>query len=483
MDESQKREDFEYFFQTILESVPMIDCYEELYGFSFADRKDWYVKWIAATENDYEFYCVLDAISQEVPSFHTDLVEPVVDSYRNLHCFNSSKIISNQKKRSTCAYWEELVLGEAERWKKAPFYCFSYVDGTYVFDCADRADHDLLYAGCTLLEVDGEPIDEYIKNHLLIYNLYYDGQYRKPCRTKIVFNPSEGTPVSLSLANDSGETFSIDLYYSLYLEEAYRYGSYAATEDYAVYENNPYAYILLNSFSSQIGAEVSESLQNLSHDKIILDLRNCYGGGQDFAAKYLYPYLFNETHIETKTWYLPESAENRAIYNNLHNKLLYHFQSTNDSPYTAQTSYLSSTTQRTYSGGNFDQKSVIILTSQKTGSAADEFVSIAKKYGLATVVGNNTGGEGLAGSYMVLACPNSQLAFVYMPGGNLNPDGTDNSVFGTSPDIYISQSVDDFYLQQEMESVDRINQDHVQAALLYDTVLRYSVELLSQIER
>lgn len=477
LSDAQKREDFEFFYSTILDSVPMIDLYEDLYGFSFAERKDLYLSQIAATDNDYEFYCVLDAISQEIPSFHTDLVEPIVSSYKSLHCFNSMRFRTNRKTISACAYWEELVFGAADQNRDKSFFCFDYVDGQYVFNHLNSAFHEQLRDHSTLHAINGEDADDYIKNHLLVYDLYYDGQYKKPCRTKIVFNQTSGTPVTLSLSDDQGESYSVSLFYSLYDEEAYRFMTPSAVEDYSVYESDQFVYVAINSFSSPSGSVLSDSLQALSQDTIILDLRNCYGGNQDFAAKYLYPYLFSKTYIVPKTWYVPESSANRAVYNNLLNRVLYHFRRTDGSPFSAQSSYLSSTTQRTYTGRG-DEKRVYILTSRKTGSAADEFVSIVKHYDLGTIIGNNTGGEGLEGSYMVLTCPNSQLAFVYMPGGSPNPDGTDNSVFGTAPDFYVSQSKEDYL--KLLDSNPDSDVESFESMLETDTVLRFCVELLSQ---
>ncbi|MBR3294348.1 MAG: hypothetical protein IKI69_08035 [Oscillospiraceae bacterium] len=452
----------------------MIDRYEELYGFSFSDRKDFYAAHILTTKNDYEFYCVMSAISQEIPSFHTDFVEPDLESYRSLHCFNSAKITSNRKILSACEYWNKLVLEQTDQLRQKPFYCFSYVNGQYAFDSTGSSEHDKL-SSCILLAVGDEPIDDFIKSHLLIYNLYFDGLHNKPCRTKIVFNGAEGIPVRLMLLNERGEHVSVELYYSLYYEEAYRHMAVSEVPDYFILEGDGYSLVQLNTFRSQIGEELSDAMQSLRHDYVILDLRNCYGGNQDFAAKYLYPNLFDRTYTVSKTWYVPKSATNEPIYKNIFNRILYQFQNTMDSPYSNQSEYMISTTQRKYQGGRIGKKNIVVLTSQKTGSAADEFVSIAKRYHLVTVVGDNTGGEGLAGSYMVTTCPNSLLAFVYMPGGALNPDGTDNSVYGTSPDVYISQTLQDYSIQKYIE---KYGSNDSQDPLLYDTVLQKAIEIL-----
>ena len=100
-----------------------------------------------------------------------------------------------------------------------------------------------------------------------------------------------------------------------------------------------------------------------------------------------------------------------------------------------------------------------------------------QKNHLAVVMGNNTGGEGLMKSYNSVCLPNSRLVFIYTPGGALNPDGSDNSVCGTKPDIYVTQSIDDFYTYHMLlnDHADILDFD---TRLKYDTVLRSSIRTM-----
>ena len=90
-----------------------------------------------------------------------------------------------------------------------------------------------------------------------------------------------------------------------------------------------------------------------------------------------------------------------------------------------------------YIGKTSKSKNVVILASHHTGSAADTFIHDMRKNSLAYVIGNNTGGEGLNYSFVESKLPNSNLAFVYTPGGSNGFDGLDNSVYGTKPDYYL----------------------------------------------
>ena len=68
-----------------------------------------------------------------------------------------------------------------------------------------------------------------------------------------------------------------------------------------------------------------------------------------------------------------------------------------------------------------------------------------------------------------------------MPGGALNPDGSDNSVYGTSPNIYVLQSYEDFCEQLEMQEQDKNINDY-NTKRKYDTVLKYSIEYLKNLQ-
>ena len=76
-----------------------------------------------------------------------------------------------------------------------------------------------------------------------------------------------------------------------------------------------------------------------------------------------------------------------------------------------------------------------LLTDSQTGSAADGFAMFCKATGFATVVGQNTYGDGGGGGVFLLKLPESGLLLRFRAWHNLNPDGSSNVEFGTAPDI------------------------------------------------
>jgi hypothetical protein len=77
-----------------------------------------------------------------------------------------------------------------------------------------------------------------------------------------------------------------------------------------------------------------------------------------------------------------------------------------------------------------------ILINENSFSAADDYANTAKRIGLGTLVGQNTGG-GAAAYFapLFIRLPSSGLIFVLEADLLLNADGTYNELFGTKPDI------------------------------------------------
>ncbi|MBP0957672.1 MAG: hypothetical protein J5997_09945 [Oscillospiraceae bacterium] len=92
-----------------------------------------------------------------------------------------------------------------------------------------------------------------------------------------------------------------------------------------------------------------------------------------------------------------------------------------------------------------------ILTSHNTASAADELTAAAKCSGTAVVIGENTGGEGIGlNSSVIIPLNISGLCLRYNSAESKNPDGSINSIYGTSPDHYSTLTENNYMLRQEI---------------------------------
>lgn len=76
-----------------------------------------------------------------------------------------------------------------------------------------------------------------------------------------------------------------------------------------------------------------------------------------------------------------------------------------------------------------------LLVDNEVYSSADAFAMFCKATGFATIVGENTKGDGGGSEIFRMKLPRSGLIMQFRAMHGLNPDGSSNVEFGTSPDI------------------------------------------------
>ena len=436
MTEQQKIEDFEYIYSNICNSMPMIKQYYDEWELDFEGNKEKYADMIRLTSNDYEFYCTIHAIIQDIPSFHTDIVNPGLESYQKLNCFNLKNIITDRTSQGYWKYWEEIANKGVTALEQKEYYVMLYNDGKYMlYGMGD-------YEETEINSINGINVDEFIKDNTSSYQLLYDGKNNKLYRNKVIFNTMEGEEVQIKTSfNEKKLCYSIvqEMNYGIIYKDANKQWDSTEEEMSDYYETDSYTYIRIDNFESN-GDDVKSKIENSSKDTVVLDLRNNTGGKTDFAAKYIYAPLFTRDIKETHTWYMPDTEQNRKMYDSIISYFMFGKKKASQKQtfFKNNKDYFEYTITKNYKGNAKCDKNVIVLISRKTGSAADEFASLIKEHKLGVLVGNNTGGEGLIKTYMADELPNSHLVYIYEPGCALNPDGSDNSLYGTSPDYYIT---------------------------------------------
>ena len=452
----EKVTDLQYWYDTMIKGNPNILLYKKLYGFSIADKRDDYFALAESTQNNFEFFCVMDAISQEIPSYHTDLVYPNLSEYNSLQCFGANIIRSNREIIGSAAYWENLLQKESNSYETENFVAFDYVDGNYVY-----VDKGKVYK---IQKIDGVDVDDFIIKNPMIYNLYYDHEHKKPCRTKIVFHKEKGKKREVAIMDDANNESKRFLRWDVYEEEAYRIKNDAfdvGEKEYESSEIKDIKYIKINTINSETGAMLKKDFEEDSFDKCIIDLRDNWGGNPEAFCNYIYTSVGVERIEKEKVWYMPLYRNTKKEYSNIFNKVVYKLSYADKEKKVAV-----SRTKQIFNGDEKNrQYKIIILTSHNTGSAADEMVNILKHSSNVTVVGENTGGEGLMGTFASDYLNNSRLVFVYMPSKEKKAEVTMNSVYGTAPDIYSQPDIKEYMCKQKKDEKNR------------DTVLSKAINL------
>ena len=487
----EKIADFEQFYNNIIQSVPLLDEQETLYGINFKNRKDYYLNLIKKTENDFQFFCTMLAIEEDIPSKHTDICMPIYSNISNLHGYNSKKILSTYNIKPLTEYWYKTIGNACEQFSDVQRVNFKYINGQYLFDPLDSGDKYQNLKRFELLSINNEPMGEYIVKNISTYNLRYDSKRNVPYRWYFTLNDSVGEKVIVTLFNsDDGSTINTELYFDIQMEivdsVSYLYdeneqnikdsNSEKNFCSYFDYGNN-IGYVELKNLMNSQGAELKTTLESMKDfDNIIIDLRDNYGGYREYTMNYLYPAIYSDDITTKLNWAVPISDSNKVINNNLQNRLFYKIGKSKDN------NIMYYTREYTYKGQSSNtKKNIYYLINQNTASASDGYISIIKENKLGTIIGSNTYGEGTADSFVCNSLKNSGLVYIYFPGISYNKDGTNNSLYGTSPDIYIEQTKDSFYKERSLKA-NHVDINLYTEKVKYDSVLIKTIEMIKHDE-
>jgi hypothetical protein len=479
-----KLEDFRQLFETLSDSIPNFAEQKKVFGFDFTERKALYEELIQTVESDFDYFCVMNAIMQDIPSFHTDLVFPIYESIKQLNCYNLNAILSDGALKSKIDCWYDCIAAACNEYEDISVASFKYIDNQYIFDpLYSDSDFDL-YMGHSIARIENSTdIARFAAESISCDALKYDYSKGTPYRTFITLNNSVGLPVNIVLKDTAGNEKHLVLFASLQAETISFYSDIfdnkTTVELPPLYSyndrKNDIEYIAIRNFiGSSTGRAVRDRLKVLSANNVIIDLRGNYGGEQTFATKYIYPELYGSDHNMVCEYFVPSSQGNDVFNNNIVNLLFRRRGSTEGG-----VSYQKSTQYRGESKSA--SRSIYYLIDSQTGSSADAFTAFIKEYDMGTIVGDNTGGEGLGDSFIAYSLKNSGFVFIYYPAVANNPDGTNNSVYGTSPDIRVMQSIDSFYRQREL-ALDGHNIAEYETMLQYDDVLNTTIRLITEID-
>lgn len=482
----QKLEDFEYLYEVISTSFPMLDDIKELHHLDFITDQEKYRELVTDSQDDYEFYCVMNYIVSNLPSAHTDIVFPDYDAYRGLGCYHLQDTLIEKGVLSSAYSWKELIKNQLDTYHEAEveWFVFEYTSGKYLY--SGNSDLEL---GAEIRSIDNVAPDEYIMQHPFVANKRRDFANSNPYVRKIVLNNCVGTPLTVQLQTSSGPETHI-MYHDIFSEMAYYSAPHYEQHDkdkrlnYYVDEGTNTFFIQIDSFDNALGREFNGIIRRTAeYDNIIVDFRENSGGAVNFGTDYLYPKLFSSDTEMISSWYMLNSQHNQCVLreNILQTYFMHRFQPAND-PRLSGGDYLSAARDIKYTGECDRQKNIYFLISDITASAADGFIAAVKDKDHVTVVGNNnTSGEGLANSFVVDCLPNSRLLLIYMYGKAFNEDGTDNSVYGTSPDYYISDTAEGF-IEKNILMQNGEDPYTYENRLKWDNVLIETVEMASMAE-
>ena len=516
MSADDKIRELDLICEILNENMPSLGMFKEKYGIDFNENYEKYKALILQTKDDFDYYCTLKGIFGDIPSAHTDLYYPDYNNYLNHYGYNYDKFLAAWNLKNYSDYWYDLIDKKCMECYDENYLIFNYYssDGKYFFNpdmgIADQTDE---YLNSYLTAVNGVSVDEYVKENVMYFGICYDNINNKVYRPRIMFNSiSEyGRKVTVTICTSDGSQTERELYISCADDMIIYHGCafderYIRDEEAAGSENNgvPYyffedkendlTYAWISSVDYGFGETIKKILSEIKTDNIILDLRDNGGGTAYYFYEYLYTPLFNNDYEYDNHYYISETPFNK---NNIYKiNLIYDIYIAVTSPinyydgndfdvFDDKYKIVEATNHFKCTGGNNRSQKIYALVGNNTASAADGFAAIIKQGTDAVLIGESTAGEGMGSSYVSVTLPESRLAFSYYPALSLNPDGSNNSVFGTEPDHYVPYgNIEDLTLRNNM-----IN-DHGNGyayeypnRIMWDNQLKFAAELTMENEK
>ncbi len=512
----EKLEEFDFIYETLTENMSSITLFRERYDIDFKENYDKYCGYIQNTKDDFDYYCTLSGIFSDIPSAHTKMLFPDYEAYKNNYGYNYDKFLATWNLKNHTDYWYELIEEKCRECYYEDYYIFNYYngDGKYFFNpdmgIALKTDE---YVNSYLTAIDGIPVDEYIKDNVMYAEIDYDNFCGKEFRSEIMFNSNSeyGRKVTASICLADGSNIERELYMScaddmiIYFgcmfDECYTDDTSEQTEadedgvPYYFYEDteNNLTYAWVSSVGYGFGETIKKSLSEIKTDNIILDLRDNGGGAAYQFYEYLYTPLFSNDYEYTNKYYISETPFNKNSIYKIY--LVYDIYRSIENPVTYCDEIVSDVFDSKYKiveeSNYFDciggegNANVYVLIGRNTASAADGFSAVIKQGTNAVLVGENTAGEGMGGSYVSVSLPESKLAFTYYPALSFNEDGTNNSVYGTTPHYYAPQfSLEDFITRNNM--INEYGNGYAYAyenRIKWDSPLKYTVDMIKEDEK
>lgn len=221
-----------------------------------------------------------------------------------------------------------------------------------------------------------------------------------------------------------------------------------------IIENSKTAYININSFSPSAMKKDEKILFDFydkvsNFDNLIIDISNNDGGSMAYYSNLIVaPNI--EKELSSKNYAFIMDGENNRKYFDFKDmekegymkkvELLPKLENINSEDLKVLDYFSDGDMSiKPLNGNKMFKGKIWVLVSGNVYSASESFAAFCKDTGFATLVGTQTGGDGIGSEPVHIVMPNSGLIVRYAPMYGVTADGTGSQEFGTTPDIISSE--------------------------------------------
>ncbi len=491
----QKLEDFNYLYDTLESSFPYFEVKKRQFGTDWLVMYDQFKAQISGTADDLEYYRALVSILNQLQNGHTNIIEPgshyedYIELYRGSGPWD--QVFSNAEVMKRYQYWKDVVTESAMHY--IPIL-FRYIEGVYVADdgyAGADLEQTRVLKGSVLESVDGVEIDEYIQSLKSQRVLAIDRIRNKPMLKWFAIRAEQEVQLGIRLPDKTKTTIRVSpAEYEPVLSNGDK-PEHLYTAEYIDELNT--AYLKIPSFSSPYVEKdqkgILDFLQKSARcDALIIDIRGNGGGSTNYWMNNLVPPL-TSIKLESEAYLLFRNSEYLKPF--MKRKMFFGFHAlkpleqfphavdhpeyfeNNDGVFKGVTSVINPVNTVAFSG------KIYLLVDKYVFSSAEAFAVFAKSTGWATLVGTDTGGDGIGFDPVVVALPHSGLVLRFPCEMGVTPDGKPNEETATEPDIYVEQTYIDYLKKVELLN-NGVDINILENRLQYDTILRTVLEQIAQ---
>lgn len=449
----QKIEDFEYLYYTLKSAFPYFEIKKRQFGTDWLAMREEFEEQIRSTNSDLEYYRTLKQILNQLQNGHTNLIEPgaLYEDYAELYRYLGpwNQVFSNKWVKERYDYWRGVVTESTETFIPV---LFRYIEGQYIADdgyAGGNLKELGLPIGSVLNSVDGVSADDYIQSLKSQRVLTVDRTRNKPILKQFAIRATK--EVQLGVTFPDGAKTNI-------LVSPVEYNDYQSNDSRpehlytaGFFEEINAAYLKTPSFSASYVDKdkkgILDFLQKASTcDALIIDIRGNGGGSTDYWMNNLVAPLTSKT-LKSEAYllfrnssYLRPFMKNKMFFGIHSLKPLADFYLTGEMPVYFENNdgvFKSIESSIRPSGSIGFSGKIYLLVDKYVYSSAEAFAVFAKSTGWATLVGTDTGGDGIGFDPVVVALPNSGLIVRFPCEMGVTPDGRPNEENATIPDIYV----------------------------------------------